>query len=230
MPTQTIFSFTKSKIASLEYAPGSSFLASDLASIFKAPQAMLQDVFLQLAQHKIIHITSPEAAVIAHINLTTTANSIFIIKSLLTAIITEANPAHIKKDNGIAQLQAHLSQYKDKPISSSDFFKLTNEFYFALSQLFNFQRVTNIIFAENFHIERILRLTLKCQTDYLAMICLYAKIAENLNAAQFARAITAVCEFASTLEEHTLLAKMNHSVFFEDEKKYQQAILSPQHL
>lgn len=216
MLSVSAYDLIKVKIASMEYAPGSNFSEMELANELGIPRGKVREAFNLLSQDKLVQVIPQRCTTICKLELGNILDSIFIIRSILIAIVKDVSSTHIEKELVLAQLRTNiLAIENDKNFSDVDFFKVDHHFYLTLSGLSGFPRLNKIIFKEKLNIDRTLRLSAKRQVDYIAIAKLYGKIIDTLLAGAPDKSIKALCELASLLETYANTAIKNHPHLFK---------------
>lgn len=214
----SIYDVIKIKIASMEYAPGSNFSEMDLAKELGTQRAKVREAFSLLAQDKLIQIIPQRCTTICKLDLGHILDSIFIIRSILIAVVKDALSTPIEKRLTISQLRERLLSIENGiGFSDIEFFKVDHLFYQTLSELNGFQRLNKIVFKEKMNIDRTLRLSLKKPDDYRTIVRLYGRVMDGLLENEYDKSIKALCELASLLEGHAKLAKKNYPHIFQIE-------------
>jgi len=216
MLSVSAYDLIKVKIASMEYAPGSNFSEMELANELGIPRGKVREAFNLLSQDKLVQVIPQRCTTICKLELGNILDSIFIIRSILIAIVKDVHSAHIEKELPLAQLRANLLAIEnDKNFSDVDFFKVDHHFYLTLSGLSGFPRLNKIIFKEKLNIDRTLRLSVKRQVDYITIAKLYGKVIDTLLAGAPDKSIKALCELANLLETYANTAIKNHPHLFK---------------
>lgn len=216
MLSTSIYDFIKIKIASMEYAPGSNFSEMDLAKELGTPRAKVREAFSRLAQDNLIQIIPQRCTTICKLELGNILDSIFIIRSILIAVVKDVHSQHIEEELTISQLRESLLTIESgASFSDLDFFKVDHHFYLTLSGLNGFPRLNKIIFKEKLNIDRTLRLSVERRGDYISIARLYRKVIDGLLSGAPEKSIKAICEMASTLGIYANLAKKNHPSLFK---------------
>lgn len=200
----------------MEYAPGTHFSEMDLAKELGTPRAKVREAFNLLAQDKLIQIIPQRRTTICKLELGNILDSIFIIRSILIAVVKDTLLQPLENEAIIRQLRENLSALETGSNHSElEFFKADHQFYLILSGLNGFKRLNKIIFKEKLNIDRILRLSTSKRQDYPIIAKLYGKVLDGIVSGDFEKPIKALCELASALEEHAHLAAKNHPELFK---------------
>lgn len=200
----------------MEYAPGSNFSEMDLAKELGTPRAKVREAFSRLAQDNLIQIIPQRCTTICKLDLGSILDSIFIIRSILIAIVKDVHSQHIEAELTISQLRESLLLIESgASFSELDFFKVDHNFYLTLSGLNGFPRLNKIIFKEKLNIDRTLRLSAERRGDYISIARLYRQVIEGLTSGAPEKSIKAICEMANTLGAYANLAKKNHPSLFQ---------------
>lgn len=216
MLSVSLYDFIKVKIASMEYAPGSNFSEMDLAKELGTPRSKVREAFTLLAQDNLVQIIPQRCTTICKLELGNILDSIFIVRSILIAVVKDVHSQHLEKELTITQLRESLSVLENgSAFSDADFFKADNHFYLALSGLNGFPRLNKIIFKEKLNIDRTLRLSIGRRSDYISIAKLYGKVLDGLLAGATDKSIKAICELASTLEKYANMAVKHHPSLFK---------------
>lgn len=156
-----------------------------------------------LAQDKLAHKAPQKNSPIARINLGSTTDSIFIIQSLLAAIIKDCAPISVEANVVMAKLKQEIIFLENKnSISDAEFFSINNQFYLALPQVKKFQGLTKIILKEKLRVDRIIRLALSQQESYKPILGVYKNILEGIQSNHMRIALNAVSEFADVMKDY----------------------------
>jgi len=216
MLSVSTYDLIKIKIASMEYAPGSNFSEMDLATELGIPRGKVREAFNLLAQDNLVQIIPQRCTTICKLELGNILDSIFIVRSILIAIVKDVHSEHIAKDLTVPQLRKRLLAIEHGgDFSDFDFFKIDHHFYLTLTELSGFPRLNKIIFKEKLNIDRTLRLSAERQGDYIPIAKIYGKVLDTLLSGAADKSIKALCELASVLETYANLAKKNHPVLFK---------------
>lgn len=215
MPSLSVYDVIKIKIASMEYAPGSHFSEMELAAELGTPRAKVREAFSLLEQDNLIQIIPQRSTSVCKLDLAKILDSIFIVRSVLIALVKDASLQPIQNRNQLAELREKLLSIENGGnFSKPDFFKNDQQFYSALAELNGFQRLNQMIFKEKLNIDRILRLSLAKRGDYLAMARNYRRVLDGVLCGDFERPIKALCELADVLENYARQASNNHPHWF----------------
>jgi len=216
MLSVSAYDLIKIKIASMEYAPGSNFSEMELANELGIPRGKVREAFNLLSQDKLVQVIPQRCTTICKLELGNILDSIFIVRSILIAIVKDVHSGHLEKELSLSQLREKLLAIEsDKNFSDMDFFKVDHHFYLTLSGLSGFPRLNKIIFKEKLNIDRTLRLSVKRQADYIAIARLYRKVLDTLLAGASDKSIKALCELAGLLEAYANTAINNHPHLFK---------------
>lgn len=200
----------------MEYAPGSNFSEMDLANELGIPRGKVREAFNLLAQDNLVQIVPQRCTTICKLDLGNILDSIFIVRSILIAIVKDLHSEHIAKELTIPQLRKTLLTIENGDgFSDFDFFKIDHHFYLILSGLSGFPRLNKIIFKEKLNIDRTLRLSAGRQGDYIPIARIYGKVLDTLQSGAADKSIKALCELASVLEKYANLAIKNHPSLFK---------------
>lgn len=216
MPSVSIYDFIKVKIASMEYAPGSNFSEMEVAKDLGMPRGKVREAFNLLAQDKLVQIIPQRYTTICKLELGNILDSIFIIRSILIAVVKDVHSQQIETELTIPQLRDNLLAIENGTgFSTLDFFKVDYHFYLVLTGLNGFPRLNKIIFKEKMNIDRTLRLSIERLGDYIPIAKLYGKILDGLLSGATDKSIKAICELANILEEYANTAMKNHPGLFK---------------
>jgi len=216
MLSVSIYDLIKIKIASMEYAPGSNFSEMELANELGIPRGKVREAFNLLAQDKLVQVIPQRCTTICKLELGNILDSIFIVRSILIAIIKDMQLEHIEKELTISRLKEILLVVENtNEFSEMDFFKVDHHFYLALSGLSGFPRLNKIIFKEKLNIDRTLRLSVGRLGNYIDIARLYGKVIDTLLSSAPDKSIKALCELASLLETYAHIAIKNHPHLFK---------------
>lgn len=216
MPSVSIYDFIKVKIASMEYAPGSNFSEMEVAKELGMPRGKIREAFNLLAQDKLVRIIPQRYTTICKLELGNILDSIFIVRSILIAVVKDVHSQQIEKELTISQLRDNLSVIENSTeFSNLDFFKVDYHFYLTLAGLNGFPRLNKIIFKEKMNIDRTLRLSIERPSDYIPIARLYGQILDGLLSGATDKSIKAICELANTLEGYANIAMKNYPRLFK---------------
>ncbi|HTF95464.1 MAG TPA: GntR family transcriptional regulator [Cellvibrio sp.] len=216
MLSVSIYDFIKVKIASMEYAPGRNFSEMDLAKELGTPRSKVREAFNLLAQDQLVQIIPQRCTTICKLDLGNILDSIFIVRSILIAVVKDVHSQNIEKELTISQLREDISTLeKNAAFLDTDFFKVDHHFYQALSGLNGFPRLNKIIFKEKVNIDRTLRLSIGRRSDYASIVKLYGNVLDGLLAGAPEKSIKAICEIASTLEKYANMTAKFHPTLFK---------------
>lgn len=216
LPSPSIYDALRSKIISMEYAPGSSLSELDLARDLETTRAKIREALRMLAQDKLVQIIPQRVTTIARLDLANIQDSLFIIESLLVAVIKDSLPLEPEKNNQVAKLQqAMLALTQAAQIPSAEFHELTEQFYWVLSGVKGYERLTKMIFREKVHLDRVLRLSLQKQADYREICTACAQVLESVQSNQLAASLTALSTLMRVFESCSHRARSNHAELFQ---------------
>lgn len=216
MPSVSVYDFIKVKIASMEYAPGKNFSEMDLAKELGAPRSKVREAFNLLSQDQLVQVIPQRCTTICKLDLGSILDSIFIVRSILIAVVKDVHAQHLEKELTITQLRESLLAIESGSVfSDADFFKVDHNFYLALSGLNGFPRLNKIIFKEKLNIDRTLRLSIGKRADYIAIAKLYGSVLDGLVAGASDKSIKALCELATMLEKFANMAIKFHPSLFK---------------
>lgn len=188
----------------------------ELANQLDTPRSKIREAFRLLAQDKLVHIIPQRVTTIAKLNLSATIDSIFIINSLLAAIIKDTMPVSGEIEVAIAKLEREMvSLEKADLVEDDDFFNIDHQFYLLLCKIKNFQRLTNLIFKEKIHIDRAMRLALKQQESCKPIIIFYRKILGSIRSGNRETALNALFELAKKFENYSFRAEKSYPEYFQ---------------
>ena len=216
MPSVSTYDFIKIKIASMEYAPGKHFSEMDIAKELGIPRRKVREAFSLLEQDNLVQIFPQRCTTICKLELTNILDSIFIVRSILIAIIKDLDLHQTDIKKTIVQAKEHLVTIdSDVKFSDLDFFKADNHFYSTLTGLNGFPRLNQIIFNAKLNIDRTLRLSIGRRADYIAISKLYDRVLDGLIEDAADKSIKAICELSSLLENHANIAVKVHPSLFK---------------
>lgn len=216
MPSVSIYDFIKVKIASMEYAPGSNFSEMEVAKELGMPRGKVREAFNLLEQDKLVQIIPQKYTTICKLELVNILDSIFIVRSILIAVVKDVYSQKIEKEITISQLRDNLLAIENgTEFSNLDFFKIDYHFYLTLSGLNGFPRLNKIIFKEKLNIDRTLRLSVERPSDYIPIARLYGTVLDGLLSGAIDKSIKAICELANTLEGYANTAMKSHPHLFK---------------
>ncbi len=215
MLNESIYDVIRVKIASMEYAPGSHFSEMDLAKELGTPRSKVREAFSLLAQDNLVQIIPQRCTTICKLELASILDSIFIIRSILIAILKDVQSSNIEKCLAVTHLRDKMLALENCIVFSEDeFFAADHHFYLTLSGLNGFPRLNKIIFKEKLNIDRTLRLSDRRRSDYLPIAKLYRLVLDGLIIGAADKSIKAICELANTLEKYARAAAKNHPSLF----------------
>lgn len=216
LPSPSIYDALRSKIISMEYAPGSSLSELDLARDLETTRAKIREALRMLAQDKLVQIVPQRVTTIARLDLGNIQDSLFIIESLLVAVIKDSVPLGAEKNKEFAQLlQAMSTLAQAEQIPHAEFLAITEQFYRVLSGVKGYERLTQIIFREKVHLDRVLRLSLQKQSDYREICAACTQVLESVQSNQLAASLTALSTLMRVFESCSRRARNNHAELFQ---------------
>lgn len=175
----SVYDVMRSKISSLFFAPGQTVSENELSQVMDFPKQSVRQALWKLSQEGLVTIKPLRGSYISKIDQERTLTSIFIIKSLMQAIV-RTNPANASQWNSdsITEMRSVISLMVQalKNGDTEEFYRLDNKFHLILSELVSFKRVSNMISSERIHLERVLRLVNRESCDFQAMIDSNVKI------------------------------------------------------
>ncbi len=215
MLNESVYDLLRVKIASMEYAPGSHFSEMDLAKELGTPRSTVREAFSRLAQDNLVQIIPQHSTTIRKLELANILDSIFIIRSILIAILKDFHSHSIENTLAVTHLRDKLITIEKCIVFyEDDFFAADYHFYLTLSGLNGFPRLNKIIFKEKLNIDRTLRLSVKRRSDYIPIATLYRLVLDGLISGTADKSIKAICELATTLEKYARAAAKNHPNLF----------------
>lgn len=168
-----------------------------------------------LAHHKLIKIAPHPITSVPTLNFDNIIGSIFLVKSLLLAVLKECSP--ISKEAGIkisALKQEIDALRKQGKFSYTDFAHIDSQFYAILYKQNEFQGLNKIIAKEKLYLDRMLRLFLKHEEDCKSIIRFYERILGAMQSNNVVLASSELCELARALEEYAFKAEKYYPEFF----------------
>lgn len=211
----SIYDLIKTKIASMEYAPGRCFSEIDLGNLGIAKN-QVTEAFNLLTKDTLVHINSQQCTIICKLDLGNILDSIFIVRSILIALVKDLNLEHNENQVTILKLRQNLFLIENKPhLAEIDFFKADHHFYHTLAQLSGLPRLNKIILKEKLNIDRMLILHLGQQGNYSSLAKLYGKTLDGLLSGAPEKSIAALCSLASILNTHANKTVKDHPNLFE---------------
>lgn len=215
MRSRPCYDAIKLKIALLEYPPGKNFSELELATELAEPRAKIREAIKLLAQDKLVTVFPQRITTISKLDVRTTIDSIFIIKSLLAAIIKDPVPIPAETAVAIAKLEQEIARFeKEDWIKDDDFFEIDHQFYLLICKLKPFQRLTNIIFKEKIHIDRVIRLALNQQEDCRTIIVYYKQVLGGIKSGSKETTLHSLEQLAKTVEDYSLRAEKYYPEYF----------------
>ena len=215
MRSRPCYDAIKLKIALLEYLPGRNFSELELATELATPRAKIREAIKLLAQDKLITVFPQRITTISKLDMRTTIDSIFIIKSLLAAIIKDPVPISAEMEVAIAKLEQEIACFeKEDGIKDDEFFEIDHQFYLLICKLKPFQRLTNIIFKEKIHIDRVIRLALKQQDDCKTIIFYYRQVLGGIRSGNREATLHSLEKLAKTVEYYSLRTEKYYPEYF----------------
>jgi len=131
--------------------------------------------------------------------------SIFIVKSLLSAIIKDYLSDPDEAGLTLSKLRQEIAVLlADEKISYSYFSYIDAQFYLMLSMLKGFHRLTMLILNEKRHIDMAIGDAIRTQENYQKLFRLYANILDAILANNHNQASSSVSELAKLLSSLTL--------------------------
>lgn len=168
-----------------------------------------------LAKNNFIH-RFHGVAKISKLDLNSTIDSIFIIESLLSAIVKDCSPVSGDTAVAVSKLMQDiwLLEKKDS-ISDADFFYIDKNFYAILTDIHGFHRVANIILKEKLHLDRTFRLFVKGKESYTPILRAYGAILCGVQENHSKKSLHALCELSELLKQRVMTAKQSYPEFFQ---------------
>lgn len=169
-----------------------------------------------LAHNTLIKVVPHPVTSIPTLDFDNIIGSIFLIKSLLLAIIKEYTPTSEETAITIATLRQEIfSLEKKDKIYDIDFARIDTQFYLVLSQQHELKQLTKLMLKEKLHVDRMLRLFLRHEEEYKPIIRIYEDILSSIQLNNITSASNALCELAKTLEEYAFKAEKYYPEFFK---------------
>lgn len=167
-----------------------------------------------LAQDEVIK-TTQAISTISTLDLNRAIDSIFIVQALLIAIVNDY-PTSIETDEAVKKLTQEITLLENtEGVTDIKFSYIDNQFYDALSNAKGFQRLAAIISKEKLHIDRIIRLFVRKQESYKAIITTYKNVLHGIQLNNATIASNALFDLAEILKEHTFAAEKYYPEFFK---------------
>lgn len=143
----------------------------------------------------------------------------FIISAMLIALVKDPASKSTQALMAIAAVRQSSLQFENSDnVSEAEFFKLSDQFYYSISQLNGLERVAEVILREKEHIDSTLRLALTDWTDYKLMNSLYADILSGLQCGRTDATLNAIYRLGQALDAYALIARENYPDFFKREE------------
>ena len=143
-----------------------------------------------------------------------TLDSIFMVKSLLVAIVKDCAPISDELATTILALRKDITNLQTTThISEFDFSSIDTEFYAILARLKDYQRLTKIIFEQKLPIERVIRQSLKQGQSCIPILRLYDDVLTSIQSHNPALATHKLFELANILEVYTAKVGSYYSEF-----------------
>jgi hypothetical protein len=169
-----------------------------------------------LAKDNLVQIAQQRVTTKCKLDLDCVVESIFIIKSLLMAILKDPTPNLVCEKITLSKLSSKIYKVVNAGlVSEFEFFDIDKNFYLVLSHLKGFNRVANIISKENLHINRALRLSLATQADYQRVLKLYSDVLQGIELSHVDSSVSAVTELAGALKNYIITAEKSHPEYFQ---------------
>lgn len=158
---------------------------------------------------------SPDVAKISKLDSSSTIDSIFIIRSLLIAIVKDCPPISSNTHIAILKLTQEIHQLEHKAsISGAEFFHIDTQFYLILTNIKGFHRLASIILKEKLRLDRTLRLFVKGKEGYLPILRVYGAVLNGIQSGHPQKSSRALGELSELLKEAVATAKQKYPDFF----------------
>lgn len=152
---------------------------------------------------------------LSKLEFNTAIDSIFIIKSLLIAILKDCGSISGDNKAAISKLMHEILYLENKDtISDVDFFYIDTHFYLILTNIKGFHRVANIIVKEKSQVDRVLRLFMSGTESYMSIIRIYSQILCGVQSDNTQKSLSALGELYDLIKECMASAKSRHPEFF----------------
>jgi hypothetical protein len=134
-------------------------------------------------------------------------DSLFIVNSLLSAVIKDCLPAPDETSVAISKLrQEIIILLEEDNVSYSYFAYVDTQFYLMLSMLKGYHRLAMLILSEKRHIDMAIGDAIKTQENYKAIFRCYANILDGIRSNNYHETSMALGELSKTLR--TLMLKI----------------------
>ncbi len=158
-------------------------------------------------QNELIQTTPQQLAATSTTATSGATDSIFIVKSLLSAVIKDYLPASDEAVVAMSKLRQEITiLLGEDNISYSYFAYIDTQFYLMLSMLKGYHRLAMLILNEKRHIDVAIGDAIKTQENYKKIFMAYANILDGIQSNNYNEASRALGELSKTLR--TLMLKI----------------------
>lgn len=158
---------------------------------------------------------SQDVAKISKVDLNGTIDSIFIIKSLLIALVKDFPPISRNTSIAVLELMQEITYLENKDsISDAEFFHIDTNFYVILTNMKGFRRLASIILKEKLRVDRTFRLFVKGKESYIPILRVYNAILCGIQSNHSESSLSALSELSELLKAKAISAKQNYPDFF----------------
>jgi DNA-binding GntR family transcriptional regulator len=170
----------RSKIISLELAPGSQLSENELANQLGLSRTPIRESLILLAEERLVFVVPQVGTLVAPIVESEIATSQFVRESLELAALGEsvgrATAAQIDGLNSLVEAQRFADRYDD----TERFFTLDEEFHFSLMSISGHGAAWRTVGQAKSHLDRARRLSLAMTSQLTVLIDQHQQIIDSL--------------------------------------------------
>lgn len=182
----------RSKIISLELAPGSQLSENELAGQLGLSRTPIRESLILLAEERLVTVVPQVGTLVAPIVETEIATSQFVRESLELAALAEsvgrATPAQIAGLNGLVEAQRVADRHDD----TERFFALDEEFHYSLMNISGHGAAWRTVGQAKSHLDRARRLSLSMTRQLTLLIEQHQQVVDSLEAGDATAAASAL--------------------------------------
>jgi DNA-binding GntR family transcriptional regulator len=182
----------RSKIISLELAPGTQLSENELAGQLGLSRTPVRESLILLAEERLVSVVPQVGTLVAPIVESEIATSQFVRESLELAALAEsvgkAVPAQIDALNDLVDAQRSADRHDD----TERFFALDEEFHYSLMNISGHGAAWRTVGQAKSHLDRARRLSLAMTSQLTALIEQHQDIIDSLAAGDAERAAGAL--------------------------------------
>jgi DNA-binding GntR family transcriptional regulator len=170
----------RSKIISLELAPGSQLSENELAGQLGLSRTPVRESLILLAEERLVTVVPQVGTLVAPIVESEIATAQFVRESLELAALAEsvgrATPAQIEGLNQVVEAQRSADRHDD----TGRFFVLDEEFHFSLMDISGHGAAWRTVGQAKSHLDRARRLSLATTSQLTVLIDQHQQIIDSL--------------------------------------------------